>query len=47
MQDAFGRMQSLLVLGGASELGAAIAERLVADGCRAVVLAGRRPEAMA
>lgn len=47
MQDAFGRGQRLLVLGGASELGAAIAERLVADGCRAVVLAGRRPEAMA
>jgi decaprenylphospho-beta-D-erythro-pentofuranosid-2-ulose 2-reductase len=40
-------MQSLLVLGGSSEIGAAIAERLVRDGCRLVVLAGRRPEAMA
>lgn len=47
MRDAFGRVQSLLVLGGASDLGAAIAERLVRDGCRTVVLAGRRPEAMA
>jgi decaprenylphospho-beta-D-erythro-pentofuranosid-2-ulose 2-reductase len=46
VQDAFGRLQSLLVLGGASDLGAAIAERLVADGCRSVVLAGRRPDAM-
>jgi decaprenylphospho-beta-D-erythro-pentofuranosid-2-ulose 2-reductase len=47
VRDAFGRLQSLLVLGGASDLGAAIAERLVADGSRTVVLAGRRPDAMA
>lgn len=47
MQDAFGRVQSLLLLGGSSELGAAIAERLVADGCRHVVLAGRHADAMA
>ena len=47
MRDAFGRLQSLLVLGGASDLGAATAERLVRDGCKVVVLAGRRPEAMA
>jgi decaprenylphospho-beta-D-erythro-pentofuranosid-2-ulose 2-reductase len=47
VRDAFGRLQSLLVLGGASDLGAAIAERLVRDGCRVVVLAGRRPDAMA
>jgi decaprenylphospho-beta-D-erythro-pentofuranosid-2-ulose 2-reductase len=47
MRDAFGRVQSLLLLGGASDLGAATAERLVRDGCRTVVLAGRRPEAMA
>lgn len=47
MRDAFGRGQRLLVLGGGSDLGAAIAERLAADGCRTVVLAGRRPEAMA
>ena len=47
MRDAFGRVQSLLVLGGASDIGAAIAARLVADGCETVVLAGRRPPAMA
>ena len=47
MRDAFGRMQSLLVLGGSSAIGAATAERLVRDGCRVVVLAGRRPETMA
>jgi len=47
VRDAFGRGQRLLVLGGASELGAAIAERLVADGCRTVVLAGRHEAAMA
>jgi len=37
----------LLLLGGASEIGLAIAGRMVADGCRTVVLAGRHPEAMA
>jgi decaprenylphospho-beta-D-erythro-pentofuranosid-2-ulose 2-reductase len=47
MRDAFGRVQNLVVFGGASGLGAATAERLVRDGCRVVVLAGRRPEAMA
>jgi decaprenylphospho-beta-D-erythro-pentofuranosid-2-ulose 2-reductase len=47
MRDAFGRVQSLVVLGGSSDLGAAIAERLVVDGCRVVVLAGRDPSAMA
>jgi decaprenylphospho-beta-D-erythro-pentofuranosid-2-ulose 2-reductase len=46
VRDAFGRGQRLLVLGGASDLGAAIAERLVRDGCRTVVLAGRHHEAM-
>ena len=47
MRDAFGRVQSLLVLGGASDLGAATAERLVRDGCTTVVLAGRHADAMA
>lgn len=46
MQNALGAVQSLLVLGGSSDIGAAIAERLVPDGCSTVVLAGRRPEAM-
>jgi decaprenylphospho-beta-D-erythro-pentofuranosid-2-ulose 2-reductase len=35
-----------VVLGGSSDIGASISERLVRDGCRSVVLAGRRPEAM-
>jgi decaprenylphospho-beta-D-erythro-pentofuranosid-2-ulose 2-reductase len=47
MRDAFGRVQSAVLLGGASDLGAAIAERMVRDGCRTVVLAGRHPERMA
>jgi len=46
VQNALGAVQSLLVLGGSSDIGAAIAERLVPDGCRSVVLAGRRPDAM-
>jgi decaprenylphospho-beta-D-erythro-pentofuranosid-2-ulose 2-reductase len=47
VRDAFGRVQSLLLLGGASDLGAATAARMVRDGCKVVVLAGRRPDAMA
>jgi decaprenylphospho-beta-D-erythro-pentofuranosid-2-ulose 2-reductase len=47
VRDAFGRVQSLVLLGGSSELGLAIAHRMVADGCRTVVLAGRDSEAMA
>ena len=46
MRNALGAIQSLLVLGGASDIGAAIAERLVPGGCHRIVLAGRRPEAM-
>lgn len=46
MQNALGGVQSLVVLGGSSDIGAAIAERLVPGGCRGIVLAGRRPEAM-
>lgn len=47
MRNALGSVQSVVVLGGGSDIGAAITERLVRDGCRSVVLAGRRPEAMA
>jgi decaprenylphospho-beta-D-erythro-pentofuranosid-2-ulose 2-reductase len=47
VKNALGAVQSLLVLGGASDIGKAIAQRLVHDDCRAVVLAGRRPDAMA
>ncbi|MDD9371943.1 MAG: SDR family NAD(P)-dependent oxidoreductase [Acidimicrobiales bacterium] len=46
MRNALGGIQSLLVLGGSSDIGAAIAERLVPGGCRTIVLAGRRFEAM-
>ena len=41
MKDALGSAQSLLVLGGTSEIALAIAEAMVADRCRTVVLAGR------
>lgn len=46
MRNALGAVQSLLVLGGASDIGAAVAERLVRDGATSVVLAGRHPERM-
>lgn len=45
MRNAVGTVQNVLVLGGGSDIGAAIALRLVQDGARTVVLAGRRPEA--
>jgi decaprenylphospho-beta-D-erythro-pentofuranosid-2-ulose 2-reductase len=41
MIDAVGRPQSLLVLGGSSEIAQAIVARLVPGRCRTVVLAGR------
>lgn len=47
VRNAVGAIQSLVVFGGASDIGAAVAARLAADGCRRIVLAGRRPEAMA
>ena len=46
MNDAFNHPQSALVLGGSSEIAGALVDRLVADGCRTVVLAGRDPEAL-
>lgn len=46
MRNALGAVQSLLVLGGASDIGAAVAERLVPAGCQAVVLAGRQEQRM-
>lgn len=41
MKDAFGAPQSLLVLGGGSEIALATARRLIARRTRTVVLAGR------
>lgn len=41
MQNALGRVDSVLLLGGRSEIGLAITNRLVRDGARNVVLAAR------
>ncbi|HVA08618.1 MAG TPA: SDR family NAD(P)-dependent oxidoreductase [Acidimicrobiales bacterium] len=41
MNDAFNHPQSVVVLGGTSEIGHAVVSRLVADRCRTIVLAGR------
>ena len=46
MRNALGAVQSLVVLGGASDIGAAVSDRLVQGGCRSVVLAGRHAERM-
>lgn len=46
MQDALGSVQSVLVLGGGSDIGRAAARALVARRARRVVLAGRDPEAL-
>lgn len=43
MRDALGGVQSVLVLGGGSDLALATVRRLVADRCRTVILAARRP----
>lgn len=47
MIDAIGRPQSVLVLGGSSEIAQAIVARLVAARCRTVVLAGRESDRLA
>src|SRR5687767_6470936 len=44
MRDALGSVGSVLVLGGGSDIGAAIVRKLVAGRTRVVVLAGRHPE---
>lgn len=46
MRDALGAPQSVLVLGGTSDIGRATAKALVARRARTVILAGRRPEAL-
>ena len=46
MNDALGSPQSVLVLGGSSEIGQAIVLRLAGERTRLVVFAGRHPEAM-
>ena len=46
MQDALGGVQSVLVLGGGSEIALATLRRLVANRTRTVVLAARRPDSL-
>jgi decaprenylphospho-beta-D-erythro-pentofuranosid-2-ulose 2-reductase len=45
--DALGRLDSLLVLGGGSQIAEAITAALIARGTRRVLLAGRTPESLA
>jgi decaprenylphospho-beta-D-erythro-pentofuranosid-2-ulose 2-reductase len=45
MRDALGEVQSVLVLGGTSDIGVATARALVARRARTVVLAARSPDA--
>ena len=45
MQNAFGEPQSILLLGGTSDIGLAIVRKLVSPTCRHVVLACRTPGA--
>lgn len=46
MRDALGAVQSVLVLGGGSEIAVATVEELAKGRCRTAVLAGRHPEGM-
>jgi decaprenylphospho-beta-D-erythro-pentofuranosid-2-ulose 2-reductase len=46
MNDAFGHPQSVMVLGGTSEIAREVVTLLAADRCRSVVLAGRDPVAL-
>ena len=46
MKDALGAVQSVLVLGGASDIGVAIAARLAGPRKATVILAGRHPDAL-
>jgi decaprenylphospho-beta-D-erythro-pentofuranosid-2-ulose 2-reductase len=46
LQDALGSVQSVLVLGGGSDIGLATVRKLVAGRCRTVVLAGRDVEGL-
>lgn len=43
MENAFGEAQTILLLGGTSEIGRAIVDELLTPTTRTVVLAGRRP----
>ena len=45
MQNAFGEPQTILLLGGTSDIGLAIVGQLVSPTCRSIVLACRNPDA--
>lgn len=47
MRDALGDIQSVLVLGGGSDIAVATVEELAKSRCRSVVLAGRDPDRLA
>jgi decaprenylphospho-beta-D-erythro-pentofuranosid-2-ulose 2-reductase len=47
LKDALGNVQSVAVIGGASDLGVAIAARLAGPRAATVALAGRHPDALA
>jgi len=46
VRDALGEVQSVLVLGGGSDIGRAVCLRLIEGRCRTVVLAGRPEDGM-
>jgi decaprenylphospho-beta-D-erythro-pentofuranosid-2-ulose 2-reductase len=46
VRDALGEVQSVLVLGGGSDIGRAVVTRLVKGRCRTVILAGRPEDEM-
>lgn len=47
MKNAFGDPQTIVLLGGTSDIGLAIVDRLTTSSTRTIVLAGRNPERMA
>ncbi len=46
MRDALGEVQSVLVLGGGSDIGRSVCLRLIEGRCRTVILAGRPEDGM-
>jgi decaprenylphospho-beta-D-erythro-pentofuranosid-2-ulose 2-reductase len=46
MDNALGEPQTIVLLGGTSDIGRAIVERLLSPSARTLVLAGRRPDEM-
>src|SRR2546421_680420 len=46
MKDALGAVQSVLVVGGSSDIGVAVAKALAGPRAARVVLAGRSPDAL-